>query len=201
MKFSPFASRSRRGYIRDTSERELGVHLETALKGVIIADRWPKSTIDISVTILEGEEDQWWGDAMNTEFTLEGCGLINILSACITVTSAALADAGIDCLDLITGGSASISERGEMWLDVSPSDHANLASTCTLAYMSSRDEITEIWLKGDVSPDPNMPSNIDNLIEGAVMAARAAYSILQGAVKESAERRAARINATPSHKK
>ncbi|KAI5298045.1 hypothetical protein KEM56_004369, partial [Ascosphaera pollenicola] len=62
LKLSPFATRKRRGYLRDIAERDLSVHLETALRGVIVADRWPKSQLDISVVVLEGEEDGWWGD-------------------------------------------------------------------------------------------------------------------------------------------
>ena len=42
VKFAPFATRQRRGYVRDASERDLGVHLETALRGVIIGDRRPQ---------------------------------------------------------------------------------------------------------------------------------------------------------------
>merc|ERR1711977_657316 len=62
VKYAPFATRKRRGYLRDSSERDLGVHLETALRGVIIGDRWPKSGVEVIITILEGEEDQWWID-------------------------------------------------------------------------------------------------------------------------------------------
>src|SRR5277367_4846504 len=59
VKYAPFASKQRRGYIRDASERDLAVHLETALRGVIIGDRWPKSGVEVTITILEGEEDRW----------------------------------------------------------------------------------------------------------------------------------------------
>ena len=62
VKYAPFASRQRRGYIRDASERDLAVHLETAIRGVIIGDRWPKSGVEVIITILEGEEDRWLGD-------------------------------------------------------------------------------------------------------------------------------------------
>ncbi|KAL9108431.1 MAG: hypothetical protein Q9227_006765 [Pyrenula ochraceoflavens] len=201
VKFAPFATKSRRGYIRDASERELGVHLETALKGVIIADRWPKSSIDVSVTILEGEEDRWWGDMNNEGSHLDNCGLMNTLSACITVASAALADAGIDCLDLLTGGSAFSTGDGKIWLDASPSEHKGISSACSVAYMSSRDEITEIWLKGDLSLDSTKSSNVQELMDSAIMSARAANTILQAAVKESAERKAARLPANANHTK
>src|SRR5438046_9080907 len=36
VKFAPFATRQRRGYVRDANERDLAVHLEMALRGIII---------------------------------------------------------------------------------------------------------------------------------------------------------------------
>jgi exosome complex component MTR3 len=52
VKYAPFATRHRRGYLRDSSERDLGMHLETALRGSLIADRWPKSGVDVVVPTI-----------------------------------------------------------------------------------------------------------------------------------------------------
>ncbi|KAL9023787.1 MAG: hypothetical protein Q9180_008107 [Flavoplaca navasiana] len=57
VKFAPFASKHRRGYVRDTSERDLSMHVETALRGCLISERWPKSGVDVVITVLEGEDD------------------------------------------------------------------------------------------------------------------------------------------------
>ncbi|KAK2789159.1 3'-5'-exoribonuclease [Emmonsiellopsis sp. PD_33] len=213
VKFAPFASRRRRGYIRDVSERDLGVHLETALRGVIIGERWPKSGLDITVTILEGEDDRWWGDVLSSGPLggIDGWGLMNVLAGCITVASAAIADARIDCLDLITGGVAAFvensksegpegkqtekSQRGQgqsLVLDPDPSEHRGIVSACVVGYMPSRDEITELWLKGDTSnlssENQNTSLSHEALIDGAVDAARGAQAVLMDAVRESAER-------------
>ncbi|PGG96148.1 hypothetical protein AJ79_09714 [Helicocarpus griseus UAMH5409] len=213
VKFAPFASRRRRGYIRDVSERDLGVHLETALRGVIIAERWPKSGLDITVTILEGEDDRWWGDVLSSGPLggIDGWDLMNVLAGCITVASAAIADARIDCMDLITGGVAAFVEntnteesqkteeassgkgRGHsLVLDPDPSEHEGIVSACVVGYLPSRDEITELWLKGDTSISSSKSQNAyvghEALIDGAVDAARGAQAVLMEAVKESAER-------------
>ena len=37
VKYAPFATRQRRGYLRDSSEKDLSTHLETALRGAMIA--------------------------------------------------------------------------------------------------------------------------------------------------------------------
>ncbi|RMZ76367.1 hypothetical protein DV738_g4967, partial [Chaetothyriales sp. CBS 135597] len=52
VKFAPFATSERRGYIRDATERDLGVHLENALKAMLLPTRWPKSAIDVAITTL-----------------------------------------------------------------------------------------------------------------------------------------------------
>ena len=75
------------------------------MRGVIIGERWPKSGVEVVVTILEGDEDGWWGDAHAAG---SGWGLLNVLAGCITVASAAITDAGIDCVDMVCGGVAAI---------------------------------------------------------------------------------------------
>ncbi|KAL1957384.1 hypothetical protein VTO42DRAFT_6064 [Malbranchea cinnamomea] len=205
VKFAPFAARRRRGYLRDVSERDLGVHLETAIRGMIIGDRWPKSVLDVSVTILEGEDDRWWGDAVSLgPFSgMDGWGLMNVLAGCITVASAAIADARIDCLDLLAGGVAAFvggkgdtkeSKDGTLVLDPNPAEHQEIYSACVVGYMPSRDEITELWLKGDVqSPGSGKFAGHELLVDGAIEAARAVQTVLTEAVKESAERSANKV--------
>ncbi|EEH42025.1 3' exoribonuclease family protein [Paracoccidioides lutzii Pb01] len=212
VKFAPFATRRRRSYIRDVNERDLGVHLETALKGVIIGERWPKSGLDITVTILEGEDDRWWGDALSSSpfGGIDGWGLMNVLAGCITVASAAIVDARIDCVDLITGGVAAFvenphievsgepeetNEKGRdrrLVLDPDPSEHRGIAAACVVGYMPSRDEITELWLKGDTSDfhggSQKGSLSHEALIDGAVNAARGTQAVLMEASRESAER-------------
>jgi exosome complex component MTR3 len=188
VKFAPFATNLRRGYLRDASERDLGTHLETAIKGVIIPDRWPKSAIEVVVTVLEGDEDSW----NLLELGIDGVGMMNVLAGCITVASAALADARIDCLDLLAGGVAAAVSNGKAnssrLLDPCPVEHVEILSACVVGYLPSRDEITEIWVRGDLAQTGGSGSGFEELVESAVSAARGAQLVQQEAVKESAER-------------
>ncbi|KAI9813701.1 MAG: 3'-5'-exoribonuclease, partial [Thelocarpon impressellum] len=192
--FAPFATRRRRGYVRDSSERDLAVHLETALRGVIIGDRWPKSGVEVVVTVLEGEEDRWCGDAAGGSAEgAEGWGMMTVLAGCITAASAAIAHAGIDCVDLVSGGVAAItstSEEAQCVLDPSPAEHPKIHAACVVGYLASRDEVTELWLKGDLPAADKAPgasgSGIDDLINHAVQAAMGSGSVLEEAVKEGA---------------
>jgi exosome complex component MTR3 len=155
---------------------------------VIIGERWPKSGVEVVVTILEGDEDGWWGDS-DTEGSSSGSGwgLLNVLAGCITVASAAITDAGIDCVDVVTGGVAAIvqntsssnaQDSGRL-LDPCPAEHKDIVAACTVAYLASRDEITEVWMKGDVGADP------DALIEGATHAAVGSLAVVKEVLLEA----------------
>jgi exosome complex component MTR3 len=200
IKFAPFAARHRRGYVRDSTERDLGAHLETALRGVIIGDRWPKSGVDVVITVLEGEEDRWCGEEASGGTTgigaVGGWGMMNVLAGCITVSSAAIVDAGIDCVDLVTGGVAAVVEKPSMAvktkaetedggtltiLDPSPPEHAEIRAACVVAYLAERDEITEMWLRGDAG------ISAEALVDKAVAAAAATRSLLVETVMETAK--------------
>ena len=200
MKYAPFATRRRRGYVRDASERDLGVHLETALRGVIIGDRWPKSGVEVIITILEGEEDQWWGDGRGRGSISAGeWGMMSVLSGCITVASAAIVDAGIDCVDVASGGVAAVvrssGNQGKpspttLVLDPVPSEHEEILAGCVVAYLPGRDEITDLWVKGDIGHEKqkssNQNSSYEDLADNAVQAALGANRVLVKALKETA---------------
>lgn len=192
VKFAPFATRQRRGYVRDATERDLGVHLETALRGVVIGERFPKSGCEVVITVLEGEEDCWWGDRSSVERSGRW-GMMSVLAGCITVASAALVDAGIDCVDLVSGGVAALVKDSQskidvMVLDPSPPEH-DVKAACVVAYLQSRDEITEMWMKGDAGTETEV------LLDQAVKAATMTRTVLAEAVKEVAELKMGRMGA------
>lgn len=186
IKFAPFATRQRRGWVRDASERDLGVHLETALRGAIIGERWPKSACEVVVTVLEGEEDGWWGERQERA-KRSGWGMMSVLAGCITVASAALVDAGIDCLDLVSGGVAGLVSgssagvgAGEIVIDPAPVEQKVVAA-CLVGYLHSRDEITEMWVKGDAG------IRTEALLDQAVKAATMTRTVLVESIKEAVE--------------
>ncbi|KAL8848453.1 MAG: hypothetical protein Q9221_006504 [Calogaya cf. arnoldii] len=227
VKFAPFVSKHRRGYIRDTSERDLSVHVETALRGLFISERWPKSGVDVIVTVLEGEDDgpastsaQFAGgrDSGRAEDNgaggggLSGWGTMSLLSGCLTVASAAIADAGIDVSDLVSGGVAAIVRQPnhnppytpkntskQIILDPHPAEHSDILAICVVGYLRSRDQITEIWSRGDMSTDMDMDmgglyseegfekSGFEMLLERAVDAAVESRLVLDMALWEATE--------------
>lgn len=172
--------------MRDNVERDLGSHLENALRGVIIADRYPKSALDITVMVLEGEEDCLWNEEHGQEHGVGGVGLMNVLAGCINVAVAALVDAKIDCLDLLSSGVASRTADSETdLLDPCPSEHESLACACVVGYLPARDEVVEVWSKA-VSGQGTEQST-EALVDAAIKAARGSHKILKQVIKESLE--------------
>ena len=209
VKFASFSSHHRRGYVPDASERDLSAHLETALRSTLIGERWPKSGIDVVVTILESEDDLPNQQLVrgNSRHTKEW-GLMSTLSGCITVASAALTDAGIDCVDMVTGGVAAVQIQPglspQIVLDPSPSDNAEITAACVVGYLQSRDELTELWTKGNltlsVGKETSVPS-FDGLVDSAVEAATAARSVLIEAITETANVKIQADQMKPSRQK
>ncbi|KAK3318571.1 nucleoside phosphatase family-domain-containing protein [Apodospora peruviana] len=178
VKYAPFATKQRHGYLRDPVERDLGTHLEAALRGAIIADRWPKSGVEIIVSIIEGDQDRGISKSQGDE----AWDMMNALSGCITVASAALADAGIDCVDTVAGGVAALVRNTSddsapgIVVDPIPSEHEKIDSACCVAYLPTRDEVTNLWFKGDLPA-----SDIDlytQLIEKGIQASKSANRVL-----------------------
>lgn len=196
IKFAPFAERQRRSYVPNASERDLAAHLETALRGILIGERWPKSGVDVVITVLEGEVHESWNESQSSESGRTSCwGLMSILSGCITVASAAIVDAGIDCIDIVTGGVAAIVRQPtappQVFRDPCPSDHEEIFAACVIGYLQSRDEVTELWTIGDILmlTGGNGASDMafEPLVDQAVEAAVAARLVLIEAIKESTE--------------
>ncbi|ROT34817.1 exoribonuclease [Sodiomyces alkalinus F11] len=185
VKYAPFATRQRRGYLRDFSEQDLSAHLELALRGVIVGERWPKSNLDVTVTVLEGDHEQEMS-------RIQGHGdwhMMNVLSGCITVASAAIADAGVDCVDMVAGGVSALvagsnGQSPSVMLDPVGLETESLLGGCCIAYMPNRDEITNLWVRGQsLSSDVLLQTK---LVHGAIQASKASHCVIVGELVSSA---------------
>ena len=148
------------------------------------------------VTVLEGEGDDHCNQGQSSEsWQTDRWEMMSILSGCITVASAAIIDAGIDCIDVVTGGVAAIVRQmnapPQTILDPCPSDPEEILAACVIGYLQTRDEITELWTKGSVIAytDVNGANTLgfEPLVEQAVEAAVAARLVLIEAIKVSSE--------------
>lgn len=107
---------------------------------------------------------------------------MNVLAGCVTVASAALVDAGIDCVDTVACGVAALvggdgeAAEPQLVIDPLPSQHEKILAACCVAYLPERDEITNLWFKG------NLPSSDTSLymemIEKGILASQSAKRVL-----------------------
>ncbi|KAK8379340.1 hypothetical protein O3P69_019316 [Scylla paramamosain] len=96
VKMAPFSAPVRLPPQPDTRQQEMSRQLKDALESVIVLEKFPKSQIDVYVTVIEDDG--------------------SLLGACITAAGLALCHANIDVYDLVVG--ASVLFRGDvLYLD------------------------------------------------------------------------------------
>ncbi|PBP20738.1 3' exoribonuclease family protein [Diplocarpon rosae] len=124
-------------------------------------------------------------------------GLASLSTSGLKLTSsAAIADAGIDCMDVVSGGVAAVvrstlQKQANLVLDPVPSEHQEILAACTVAYLPARDEITDLWVKGDIgngtrSTNKTQSASYEELADNAVQAALGSHRVLVAALKETA---------------
>jgi len=129
-KYAPFACKNRRSYIQDDEERELSVAITQALSHAVRLDQYPKSLIDIYITVLENDGSD--------------------LAAAITCASMALADAGIEMYDLVAGCTM-VEVGGQVVLDPTVEELQGSNHALTIAYMPAFDEVSGVVQSGEMN--------------------------------------------------
>ncbi|XP_060590214.1 exosome complex component MTR3-like [Ruditapes philippinarum] len=135
-KFTTFSCARRRQYQQDTEEKDYSVQLLEALEPAVLLHKFPKAQVNIYVTVLQND-----GSA---------------LAASITCASVAMADAGVEMYDLVTGCSARLA--GDLLL-LDPCTHEEYSSkehsavnngSVTVGLMPSLNQISAVTSKGEI---------------------------------------------------
>ncbi|KAK9720288.1 3'-5'-exoribonuclease [Basidiobolus ranarum] len=129
-KFTPFSCVKRRGHLRDAQERELSQIITQALAPSVRLELFPKSVVDIYISVLESD------------------GIGSTVAAAITCASVALADAGIEMLDLVAASSGGFFQS-QVMLDCTAIEEEQQQGSLILSYMPSLNEVTHIVLGGE----------------------------------------------------
>jgi len=137
-KFAPFACTSRRAHQADAEELELSLLLKECLESTVRMNLYPKSCIDVFVTVLE-----------------DGGGA---LAAAITATGLALVDAQIGMYDNLVG--ASVSLRKDTLLvdpsleeESSPSEGGSEQGNLTVGYLNTVEQVVCMVSQGVMSQE------------------------------------------------
>ena len=124
----------------------------------------------------------------------EEWSLTNTLAACVNVATAAIADACMDCIDLLTVGTAAYIRQSDgqasLVLDPSIADSEPIVSLCAVGFLQSRDEVIFLWTKDDGnSRSEGLQGRPDfgKLVGNAIEAAKAVHLVVTDALKISAE--------------
>lgn len=119
-KFATFSCDQRRAHLKDGSEKEMSQMMEQALSPAICLARYPKSTIEVFVTVIEND------------------GTMSCLAGAITAASVALVNAGIEMVDIVTASSA-VYIKGSLFIDATQEEEniALKSSSSSIAGESS----------------------------------------------------------------
>lgn len=126
-------------------EQKISSYLETALLPSIILEKYPKSTIDISINIFSIDNSS---------------SILNLINWVVNCSSLALVDASIEVKDIVTSGQVKLTSNN-LLIDPTSSEPG---IDGLISFMNLRnDEIVGIWLDGDDNLDE---TSIEKIING-----------------------------------
>ncbi|ORY20837.1 ribosomal protein S5 domain 2-like protein [Naematelia encephala] len=172
VKFAPFASHSRRAPLRDTEPLPLSALISQSLLPAIQLHLLPKSSLDIHLLILESSTTA------------------AVLSAGLTVASAAVADAGISMNGLGVGGTA-LRVGKETLLDPSAGEEASGNGLVCLGSLPAQGKVTGVWISGELEVE-----ELCDLIDKAGEAGEQAHTTVAHTLLEEAEARGVGLGVT-----
>ena len=179
----------RHGY--DRLEQELSDQLAATLRKSVDLCKYPKSLIDVIIMVIDCE-----GDVDSTNVSL---GYLGILAGATTCASAAIAEAGIECIDLVSGGVSALirshddkNAPGSPYIlvqDPSPEEHVpgEVVAGCAAVYMAHRQEVAAVWFRGSVQVGFSAKSeseDLEILMDGAIAAAVKTREVLEDAIRD-----------------
>lgn len=154
LQYAPFARKERpprdSNTQHDTLNKEYSNLIRSALHHAICLDAYPKAQIDVHINVIEEEG--------------------NVLSHAIMVASTALADAGIQMLDVVTSASLVHSATDNVrLLDPTHGEmvHPDVCGGVTVAYLPSLNQVSGLLHNGEQEVDETI-KGINMCIEGCL---------------------------------
>ncbi|ESO83192.1 hypothetical protein LOTGIDRAFT_236786 [Lottia gigantea] len=165
-KFATFSCKKKRGHQQDSEEKDYSVQLLEALEPAVQLDKFPKSQVNLYLTVLQND-----GSA---------------LAASITCASLALAHAGIEMFDLVVGSSVRI-HGNEILVDPCEEEefHSNTnigvdEGGVVLGLMPSINQISALTSKGELNFDTTSQA-----VKTCIQNCQKVYPVLQNCLVNS----------------
>ena len=133
-KFASIATRQRGDFQRSSQEREMSQWMTECLSPCILLDKYPKSTIDIYAVVYETD------------------GMLSSFSLGVACASLALADAGIEMMDLVSASNLLIHPSRGLILDPTEQEEQDQEhqGSMLMASMPSVNSVTHLVQQGPV---------------------------------------------------
>lgn len=144
-------------------DRQIAKLIEEALSACVMLEKYPKSVIDVFITVLE----------------VEPLGTASILSAAINCSSLALADAGIEMLDICSSATVTIPA-------ISSKDK-DQRSVMTVASMSSPFKSEQVVHLQQSGRDLN-ESEFDELLAKTLQGSKQMNTVIAACLTETVKR-------------
>lgn len=149
-------------------EHKLSNYLESCFLPCLILEKYPKSTIDIQVSIISIDKEMM----NNNDSTNNGnFGLLWLCQWMVCCCSLALIDSGIEMRDIVSSGQVRYTKSGEILINPNNYNNNNEEEEGIDALVSfmnlKNDEIVGIWLEGNDN-DSKIPldeSQLEKIID------------------------------------
>ena len=153
-------------------ERFLALRLEKIIGPMLLGHLFPKSGIDVNIGVLE--------------YT----GKWSLLALTANAVSAAIAESGIDVVDLVSASSFAVTDDG-LVVDPTGEEEEFASAGGVVAYMASTGEITDSWITGSLEVDEEDDMDVDSghvrlseMLKKVVSAAAEARLVVNHALME-----------------
>ena len=166
LKFAPFACVERRGHQADAEEDELGIILGEALSSTVCLHRYPKSCIEVFVTVLEDDG--------------------SVLAAALTASGLALANAGVHMFDLIVGSAVSLGEDNQLRVDPERGEGwgSGVKGELTIGLLPTLDQVVACLAEGRLPQ-----STLASALASASSTASTLLPLVQQTIAENVKKR------------
>lgn len=138
-------------------QKNVSSYVHTSLLPSILVEKYPKSTIDVSISVLSSSN--------NTKTTV---------AAAVSCAGAALADSSLECTDIVTAGSVLLGE--DYKVTVSPARAPTNEIDAVVSYMAASKKIVGMWIEGGNVSEKAM----ENIFNGSEDMAREVRGVLHG---------------------
>ncbi|ODV79412.1 exosome exoribonuclease [Suhomyces tanzawaensis NRRL Y-17324] len=136
-------------------EQKISSYIETSLLPSIILEKYPKSTIDVFITVISSDSIEDHGGKTTNS------GLLNLVNWVLNCSSVALADSGIELKDIVSSGVVRLDKEG---IVLDPQETGGEGIDGLVSFMNLRnDEIVGFWMEGDEDLEEK---DVERIIDG-----------------------------------